>query len=88
MLQVHHTAKGVARAAGVYIMIVDDKVFLFTDATVNIDPSADDLAEIAILAADYAKKIELDPHVAFLARVSGSTPHPLSDKVSKAVSIV
>ncbi|MBI3166091.1 MAG: NADP-dependent malic enzyme [Anaerolineales bacterium] len=88
-LQVHHTAKGVARAAGVYIMIVDDKVFLFTDATVNIDPTADDLAEIAILAADYAKKIELDPHVAFLSFSNfGSTPHPLSDKVSKAVSIV
>ena len=88
-LQVHHTAKGVARAAGVYIMIVDDKVFLFTDATVNIDPSADDLAEIAILAADFAKKIELDPHVAFLSFSNfGSTPHPLSDKVSKAVSIV
>jgi malate dehydrogenase (oxaloacetate-decarboxylating)(NADP+) len=88
-LQVHHTAKGVARAAGVYIMIVEDKVFLFTDATVNIDPTAEDLAEIAILAADYAKKIELDPHVAFLSFSNfGSTPHPLSNKVSKAVSLV
>lgn len=88
-LQVHHTAPGVARAAGVYIMIVEEKVFLFTDATVNIDPTADDLAEIAILAADYAKKIELDPHVAFLSFSNfGSTPHPLSDKVRKAVGLV
>lgn len=88
-LQVHHTAPGVARAAGVYIMIVEEKVFLFTDATVNIDPTAEDLAEIAILAADYAKKIELDPHVAFLSFSNfGSTPHPLSDKVRKAVSLV
>ena len=88
-LQIHHTAKGVARAAGVYIMIVEEKVFLFTDATVNIDPTAEDLAEIAILAADYAKKIELDPHVAFLSFSNfGSTPHPLSDKVRKAVGMV
>ncbi|NWF64609.1 MAG: NADP-dependent malic enzyme [Chloroflexi bacterium] len=88
-LQVHHTAKGVARAAGVYIMIVDDKVFLFTDATVNIDPTAEDLAEIAILAADFAKKIELNPHVAFLSFSNfGSTPHPLSNKVAKAVGLV
>jgi len=88
-LQVHHTAKGVARAAGVYIMIVEDKVFLFTDATVNIDPTAEDLAEIAILAADYAEKLELDPSVAFLSFSNfGSTPHPLSDKVRKAVAIV
>ena len=88
-LQIHHTAPGLARAAGVYIMIVEDKVFLFTDATVNIDPTAEDLADIAILAADYAKKIELDPHVAFLSFSNfGSTPHPLSNKVSKAVQMV
>jgi malate dehydrogenase (oxaloacetate-decarboxylating)(NADP+) len=88
-LQVHHTAVGVARAAGVYIMIVEDKVFLFTDATVNIDPTAEDLAEIALLAADFAVKIELDPHVAFLSFSNfGSTPHPLSSKVSKAVALV
>lgn len=88
-LRVHHTAPGAARAAGVYIMIVDDKVFLFTDATVNIDPTAEDLAEIACLAADYAVKLEIDPHVAFLSFSNfGSTPHPLSDKVRKAVALV
>ena len=88
-LQIHHTDKGVARAAGVYIMIVDDKVYLFTDATVNIEPSAEDLAEIACLAAEYAKKIEIEPRVAFLSFSNfGSTPHPLSDKVRKAVQIV
>ncbi len=88
-LQIHHTAPGAARAAGVYIMIVEDKVYLFTDATVNIDPTAEDLAEIALLAADYAKKLEIDPHVAFLSFSNfGSTPHPLSDKVRKAVKLV
>jgi len=87
-LQIHHTAPGAARAAGVYIMIVEDKVFLFTDATVNIDPTAEDLSEIACLAADYAVKLEIDPHVAFLSFSNfGSTPHPLSDKVRKAVEL-
>ena len=87
-LQIHHTAQGAARAAGVYIMIVEDKVFLFTDATVNIDPTAEDLSEIACLAADYAVKLEIDPHVAFLSFSNfGSTPHPLSDKVRKAVEL-
>ncbi|MBV6393195.1 MAG: NADP-dependent malic enzyme [Anaerolineales bacterium] len=88
-LRVHHTAPGVKRAAGVYIMIVDDKVYLFTDATVNIDPTEEDLAEIACLAADYAKKLEIDPRVAFLSFSNfGSTPHHLSDKVRKAVELV
>jgi malate dehydrogenase (oxaloacetate-decarboxylating)(NADP+) len=88
-LQIHHTAKSATRAAGVYIMIVEDRVYLFTDATVNIDPSAEDLAEIACLAATFAKQLELEPRVAFLSFSNfGSTPHPLSDKVRRAVEIV
>jgi malate dehydrogenase (oxaloacetate-decarboxylating)(NADP+) len=87
-LQIHHTAKGAARAAGVYIMIVEDRVYLFTDATVNIEPTAEDLAEIASLAADFAKRLEIDPRVAFLSFSNfGSTPHPLSEKVRRAVEL-
>ncbi len=87
-LQIHHTARGATRAAGVYIMIVEDRVYLFTDATVNIEPTAEDLVEIACLAADFAKRLEIDPRVAFLSFSNfGSTPHPLSDKVRKAVEL-
>ena len=69
-------------------MIVDDRVFLFTDATVNIDPTAEDLAEIASLAADFATQLGIEPRVAFLSFSNfGSTPHPLSDKVRDAVII-
>ncbi len=88
-LQIHHTSKGVARAAGVYIMIVEKKVFLFTDATVNIDPTAEDLAEIACLAANYAREIGLEPRVALLSFSNfGSTPHPLSAKIRRAVDLI
>jgi malate dehydrogenase (oxaloacetate-decarboxylating)(NADP+) len=84
-LQIHRTAKGTARAAGVYIMIVEDRTYLFTDATVNIDPTAEDLSEIA---ADFAKRLEIEPRVAFLSFSNfGSTPHPLSDKVRRAVEL-
>ncbi len=87
-LQIHHTGGGAALAAGLYIMIVEDRVYLFTDATVNIEPSAEDLAEIACLAADFAEKLEIEPHVAFLSFSNfGSTPHPLSEKVRKAVQL-
>ncbi|MBI5950721.1 MAG: NADP-dependent malic enzyme [Chloroflexi bacterium] len=88
-LQIHHTSPSASLVAGVYIMIFEEKVFLFTDATVNIEPTTEDLAEIAILAADYAKKLEIDPHVAFLSFSNfGSTPHPLSNKVREAVKMV
>ena len=87
-LQIHHTAKGARRAACVYIMIIEDRVYLFTDATVNIEPTAEDLVEIACLAADFAKRLEIDPRVAFLSFSNfGSTPHPLSDKVRRAVEL-
>jgi malate dehydrogenase (oxaloacetate-decarboxylating)(NADP+) len=88
-LQIHHTRKGVMKAAGVYLMIVEDRVYLFTDATVNIEPTPDDLAEIAGLAADFAKQLEITPRVAFLSFSNfGSTPHPLSDKVREAVRLL
>jgi malate dehydrogenase (oxaloacetate-decarboxylating)(NADP+) len=88
-LQIHHTRAGVHKAAGVYIMIVDDRVYLFTDATVNIEPTAEDLAEIASLAADFGKEIGLEPRIAFLSFSNfGSTKHPLSDKVSRAVELL
>ena len=88
-LQIHHTVQGAPRAAGVYIMIIDDRTYFFTDATVNIDPTAEDLAAIACLAANFAKQMEVEPRVAFLSFSNfGSTPHPLSTKVSKAVELV
>jgi len=87
-LQINH-AQGGGLVAGVYIMIVEDRVFLFTDATVNIDPTAEQLAEIACLSADFAKRLEIEPRVAFLSFSNfGSTPHPHSDKVRKAVELV
>ncbi len=88
-LQIHHTAPGVKRAAGAYIMVVDNRTYLFTDATVNIDPSAEDLAEIACLSAEFARQLGMEPRVALLSFSNfGSTPHPLSDKIRKALELI
>ena len=88
-LQIHHTQPDVRRAAGVYIMVVGNRTYLFTDATVNIDPTPEDLAEIACLAADFARQLGMEPRVALLSFSNfGSTPHPLSMKVKKAVEII
>ena len=88
-LQVVGTAQGVRRVAGMYIMIVRDKVYVFSDATVNIDPSAEDLAEIACLVADKARRLDIEPRIAMLSFSNfGSTRHPFSEKVRRAVEIV
>jgi len=88
-LQIFHTRPGARRASGVYLMITHNQVYVFTDATVNIEPNAEDLAEIAILAADFARQLTITPRVAMLSFSNfGSTPHPLSNKVRQAVSLV
>ncbi|MBZ0274655.1 MAG: NADP-dependent malic enzyme [Anaerolineae bacterium] len=88
-LQYVHTSPGTKHASGVYIMVVKGQVYLFTDATVNIDPDSETLAEIAILAADFAKTLDISPRVAMLSFSNfGGTPHALSDKVRKAVELV
>ena len=88
-LQIHHTAPGTHLVAGVYIMIVNDRPYLFTDATVNIEPSAEDLAAIACLAADFARRLGMEPRVAMLSFSNfGSTRHPAAEKVSRAVALV
>lgn len=88
-LQVNGTRPGTKKVCGVYLMLVQGKVLIFADTTVNIDPDAETLAQIAILTNDFAKTLEIDPKIAMLSFSNfGSTPHPLSYKVHDAVNIV
>jgi malate dehydrogenase (oxaloacetate-decarboxylating)(NADP+) len=78
------------RVAGVYVLITaKGDIFFLADATVNIEPTAEDLAEIAIQAAEKARRFDQEPRVAMLSFSNfGSTRHPLSDKVRRAVELV
>ena len=74
---------------GMYMMVFKKGVYFMADTTVEIDPSAEELAETAILAAQNVKVFDIDPRVAMLSFSNfGSVRHPLSDKVRKAVEIV
>jgi len=88
-LQIFHTRPGLHKAAGAYLVIAKDSAYIFADATVNIDPSVEDLAEIALMSADLAAKFNLKPRIAMLSFSNfGSAPHPLSNKVRAAVDLV
>ena len=88
-LQTVGTQEGVTKVSGAYVMIVKNRVYVFTDATVNITPDAETLAEIAIHAADLAKRFEIEPRVAMLSFSNfGSVRHPESEKVRRALEIV
>ncbi len=88
VLQVIARRPGVSKVSGVYLMVFKQRTLLFADATVNIDPSAEDLAEIAILTAEMAEFFDLKPKVAMLSFSNfGSTRHPDAKKVELAVEI-
>jgi len=75
--------------AGLYMMVFKNDVFFFADATVNIEPTAEELAEIAILAADEAKNFDVVPRIAMLSFSNfGSVRHLYSTKVAEATKIV
>ncbi len=75
--------------AGLYMMIFKNEVLFFADTTVNIDPDAETLAQIAILAADEVKRFDVKPKVAMLSFSNfGSVRHPKTFKVAKAAEIV
>ncbi len=88
-LQTIGVKAGVTKVSGLYVLILQDRTFFFADTTVNIDPTAEDLAEIALLSADTAKLFGIEPRVAMIAFSNfGSTPHPSTNKVRDAVKIV
>ena len=88
-LQIIGKDESVARVAGLHLMLVNNKVYFFADTTVNIDPTAEELADIAICSADVAKSFHVEPRVAMLSFSNfGSVKHPSADKVRRATELV
>jgi malate dehydrogenase (oxaloacetate-decarboxylating)(NADP+) len=89
-LQVIDVRPEMRRVAGVYVLITPKgDIYFLADATVNIEPTAEDLAEIAIMSAEKARRFNQEPRVAMLSFSNfGSTRHALSDKVRRAVDLV
>ena len=89
-LQVIEPRHGLHKVAGVYVLISPKgNLYFLADATVNIEPGPEELAEIAIEAAEKARRFDQEPRVAMLSFSNfGSTRHPLSAKVRRAVELV
>ena len=80
---------GLNIVSGLYIVAAKKKVYFFADTTVNVNPDSEQLAEIAISAADTVQEFDIIPKVAMLSFSNfGSSPYPETIKVKNAVQIV
>jgi malate dehydrogenase (oxaloacetate-decarboxylating)(NADP+) len=88
-LEVIGKQQGLSSVHGLYMMVFKKGIYFLADTTVCIDPTPEELAETAILAAEKARMLEIDPSVAMLSFSNfGSVNHPLTQKVKKATEIV
>jgi malate dehydrogenase (oxaloacetate-decarboxylating)(NADP+) len=88
-LEVIGKQAGLSSVHGLYMMVFKKGLFLLADTTVSIEPTAEELAETAILAAEKARMFDIEPTIAMLSFSNfGSVQHPQTLKVRKAVEIV
>lgn len=88
-LQILGPKPGTKTITGVYMMIFKNQTYFISDPVINIEPDVEQLAEIAILAAQTAVSYEVEPRVAMLSFSNfGSTKHPLTNNVRQAVDLV
>ncbi len=87
-LQIIKTKPGVSRTSGAFVMVKGDERYLFADCAININPVAQELAEIAVESANTAKIFDIDPQVAMLSfSTMGSAKSDEVTKVQEAVKL-
>lgn len=87
-LQLIHTAEGMKRVSGSFIMERGQEKYLFADCAINLDPDYETLAEIAYQSVETARMIDIEPRVAFLSfSTKGSAKGEMVNKVVRAVKL-
>ena len=88
-LQIIQKRDDCLRVAGLYLLLLKDKPYFLADTTVNIDPGPEELADIALLAAEVAQRFHVEPRIAMLSFSNfGSVRHPFVEKVRIATELV
>ena len=89
VLQVIKPRAGIKHVAGLFLLIFKEGMKIFADVTVNIEPSAEDIADIALMAAEEARRWKMSPRVALLSFSNfGSSQHPNARKMAHAVKLI
>ncbi len=88
-LQIIGTQEDVKKVAGMYIMMTKKGPFFFADTTINVNPTAEDLAEITVLTAWAVQQFNVKPRIALLSFSNfGAHDDPHAKKVRDAVAIL
>jgi malate dehydrogenase (oxaloacetate-decarboxylating)(NADP+) len=75
--------------SGMHMLVFTNHVVLVADTTVNIDPTAEQLAQIGYAAARVTRTLGIEPRIAMLSFSNfGSVRHPYTEKVAKAVRLL
>ena len=87
-LQIIKTKPGIRRTSGAFILFKRSETYLFADCAINIDPNAQELAEIAVESAKTAELFDIEPTVAMMSfSTKGSASGAPVDKVIEATKI-
>jgi len=88
-LQIIGMRPGIERACGCYMIVTKNDVKLLADTTINVEPSAQTLAETAMLCAQFARELGIEPRIAMLSFSNfGDASHPISRRSARAVELV
>ena len=88
-LEVVGTREGVSRAAGMYMIVLKSDIKFYADCTVNVNPTAEEVADIALVTADEVRKLGVEPRIAMISFSNfGSSRHESSIKMARATEIV
>ena len=83
------TKPGVSVVSSIFFMLLDDRVSIMGDCAINPNPTAEELAEIAISSADSTKAFGIEPKIAMLSYSSGASGVGTDvERVRKATEIV
>ncbi len=80
---------GGCKASALHLIALKDRSILVADTSINIRPTARELADIAITSADTARAFDMEPRIAMLSfSTFGSVRHPDAQNVVQALAIV
>ena len=88
-LQIVKTRNNNSTICGIYVLILKNRTFFFADTTVNMNPTTEQLVEIALLTAETAKRFDETPRIAMISFSNfGSVRTAEAEKVAKATEIL